>query len=271
MTALARLFRRLLGTLALLALPLLALTFAAAPAGAQQSTPTGSAAPGDASPFSGQEQDAIDRRVRAYILDNPEIIMQAVQILRDRQEQQAENARRQGVRQHAEALRDSGPLPVLGNPDGDVTIVEFFDYRCPYCRQVSNLALATAKADGNVRVIYKEYPILGPDSEFASRAAIAAAMQGEYAAFHKALMTEVQTVNQDSVMRLAEMMDLDIAQLKADMQSDTVTQTIQRTRQLGQQLRINGTPAFIVGTEVAPGAISRDELEKMIAQARQEG
>ncbi|MFP3386673.1 DsbA family protein, partial [Tritonibacter sp. SIMBA_163] len=83
--------------------------------------------------------------------------------------------------------------------------IEFFDYRCPYCRQVADLVLETAEADGNVRVVYKEYPILGPDSEFASRAAIAAAMQGKYAEFHKALMNDVQTVDQDSVMRLAEM------------------------------------------------------------------
>ena len=268
MTALVRLSRRLLcaAAVGLLALPLIPV-----PADAQQSTEAQQSAPEDASPFSPEEQDAIDRQVRDYILENPEIIMQAVQILRERQEQQAQDARRQGVKQHAEALRESGPLPVLGNPDGDVTIVEFFDYRCPYCRQVANLALETAKADGNVRVVYKEYPILGPDSEFASRAAIAASMQGRYAEFHKALMNDVQTVNQDSVMRLAEMMDLDIAQLKADMRSDRVTQTIQQTRQLGQQLQINGTPAFIVGTEVAPGAISRDQLEQMIARARQEG
>jgi protein-disulfide isomerase len=268
MTALARMSRRLVCAAAcgVLALPLVPV-----PAAAQQSTGAQQSAPEAASPFSAEEQDAIDRQVRDYILENPEIIMQAVQILRERQEQQAQDARRQGVRQHAEALRESGPLPVLGNPDGDVTIVEFFDYRCPYCRQVANLALETAKADGNVRVVYKEYPILGPDSEFASRAAIAASMQGRYAEFHKALMNDVQTVNQDSVMRLAEMMDLDVAQLKADMRSDRVTQTIQQTRQLGQQLQINGTPAFIVGTEVAPGAISRDQLEQMIARARQEG
>jgi protein-disulfide isomerase len=268
MTALARLSRRLLSVAAF---ALLASPLAALPAHAQQSTGAQQSAPDGDSPFSTQEQDAIDRQVREYILENPEIIMQAVQILRERQEQQAENARREGVRQYAEALRDSGPLPVLGNPDGDVTIVEFFDYRCPYCRQVANLAVETAKADGNVRVVYKEYPILGPESEFAARAAIAAAMQGRYAEFHKALMNDVQTVNQDSVMRLAEMMDLDVEQLKTDMRSDKVTETIQRTRQLGQQLQINGTPAFIVGTEVAPGAISRDQLEEMIAQARQEG
>jgi len=268
MTALARLSRRLVSAAMF---GLLALSLAAAPADAQQSTAGQQSTPEGGSPFSAEEQDAIDRQVREYILDNPEIIMQAVQILRERQEQQAEDARRQGVKQHAKALRDTGPLPVLGNPDGDVTIVEFFDYRCPYCRQVANLALDTAKADGNVRVVYKEYPILGPDSEFAARAAIAAAMQGRYAEFHKALMNDVQTVNQDSVMRMAEMMDLDVEQLKADMRSDKVTATIERTRQLGQQLQINGTPAFIVGTEVAPGAISREQLEQMIAQARQEG
>ena len=255
----------------ILALGLCVGPLAAAPAGAQQSPADPQSEANGASPFSATEQDAIDRRVREYILENPEIVMQAVQILRDRQEQQAQDARRQGVKQYAEALRDPGPLPVLGNPDGDVTIVEFFDYRCPYCRQVANLALETARADGKVRVVYKEYPILGPESEVAARAAIAAAMQDRYAAFHKALMNEVQTVNRDSVMRLADMMGLDVAQLKADMRSDQVSEAIQRTRQLGQQLQINGTPAFIVGTEVAPGAISKEKLQQMIARARQEG
>ena len=267
MPAIVRSFRHLVGALAL---GLLTLPLPAAPAGAQQSQ-SDRQSEADASPFSAAERNAIDRRVREYILDNPEIIMQAVQILRDRQEQQAQNARRRGVREHARALRETGPLPVLGNPDGDVTIVEFFDYRCPYCRQVANLALDVAKADGNVRVIYKEYPILGPDSEVASRAAIAAAMQGRYAGFHKALMNDVQTVDRDSVMRLAKAMDLDVERLQADMQSDEVDQTIQRTRRLGQQLQIDGTPAFVVGTEVAPGAISEQKLQQMIAQARQEG
>jgi len=268
MTHPTRPIRCLLGVLAL---GLCLGPLVAAPAGAQQSTADPQSETDGASPFSQKQQDAIDRRVREYILENPEIVMQAVQILRDRQEQQAQDARRQGVKQYAEALRDPGPLPVLGNPDGDVTIVEFFDYRCPYCRQVANLALETAKADGNVRVVYKEYPILGPDSELAARAAIAAAMQGRYAEFHKALMNEVQTVNKDSVMRLADMMGLDVAQLKADMESEKATEAIQRTRQLGQQLQINGTPAFVVGTEVAPGAISKQKLQQMIAQARQEG
>jgi protein-disulfide isomerase len=268
MTALPRLARPLRR---ILALGLLIWPLATVPAAAQQSGADQPSSTDRAAPFSPEEQDAIDRRVREYILENPEIVMQAIQILRDRQEQQAENARREGIRQHAKALRDSGPLPVFGNEDGDVTIVEFFDYRCPYCRQVAGLALETARADGNVRVVYKEFPILGPESEFASRAAIAAAMQDRYAEFHKALLTDVQTVNRDSVMRLARMMDLDIERLKADMQSDKVTRTIERNRRLGRRLQINGTPAFIVGTEMAPGAISRDKLKQMIARAREQG
>jgi protein-disulfide isomerase len=243
------------------------LTAAALPAGpapAQQSTPE---AVGD-TPFDAEERQEIRRLVREYILDNPEVIMEAVQILQERRRQEAESQRKQALQAHAEALRDPGALPVLGNPDGDVTVVEFFDYRCPYCQRLTDMLLETVEEDGNVRLVLKEYPILSEASEVAARAAIAAAQQGRYAEFHRALMTDIQTVNRNSVLRLAEMMGLDVQQLKADMDSETVTRTLQKTRQLGQALQISGTPAFVIGDTVVPGALDRARLEELIAQAR---
>lgn len=240
-----------------------------APALAQQSTPDEQSTPADAdSPFSAAEREAINRMIRDYILENPEIIPEAVNILQQRRQDQAKQQVERALSDNRDQLNATGPLPVLGNPDGDVTVVEFFDYRCPYCRQVAGVALDAVKADGNARLIYKEFPILGPDSEDAARAAVAAAMQGKYLEFHKGLMNDVQQVNRDSALRLARSLDLDVARLKADMQSDKVKRVVQDTVDLGRNLGIQGTPAFIVGDQVAPGAISQQQLTEMIRQAR---
>jgi protein-disulfide isomerase len=253
--------RRTLGALTLL-LAVLALPLAG-PAFAQQSTP------GERdSPFTAAEREAINQMIRDYILENPEVIPEAVNILQQRRQQQAQQEAERALEDNRQALTDSGLLPVAGNPDGDVTVIEFFDYRCPYCRRVAGVALDAVKADGNAKLIYKEFPILGPDSEDAAHAAVAAALQGKYLEFHKGLMTDVQKVNRDSALRLAKSLDLDVEQLKADMTSDEVQRVVQDTLELGRRLQIRGTPAFIVGDQVAPGAISKDQLTQMIQQAR---
>lgn len=236
-----------------------------APGHAQQSTPQADG------PFNAEEQREIGRLVREYLLEHPEVIMEAVEVLRAREQQAQERSRKDALVQHAEALNDPGPLQVLGNPDGDVTIVEFFDYRCPYCRSVTDPLLQTVREDGNVRLVMKEYPILGQASVFAARAAIAASMQGKYEAFHAKLMTEVQQVDQDSVLKLAETLDLDVDRLREDMQSETVDKELQRTFRLAEALQIGGTPAFVIGEEMVPGALGMDRLRQLIAKARQAG
>lgn len=238
---------------------------AGTPVQAQQSTPDSAS-----SPFSSEERRAIDQRVRDYLLENPEIIMEAVEILRQREQAKAEKSRRQALDAHREGLEDPGPLEVFGNPDGDVTIVEFFDYRCPYCRSVTDTLLDVVREDGNTRLVMKEYPILGQASVFAARAAIAASMQGKYRDFHVALMTQVKQIDQASVLKLAERMDLDAAQLQRDMQSDTVDQELQRTFALAEALQIGGTPAFVIGDTLVPGKIGKDRLKQLIAQARKD-
>jgi protein-disulfide isomerase len=236
------------------------------PEAPKQSTPSA-----DAGPFDADETRAIGRIVREYLLEHPEVIMEAVEVLRQREQAAAERTRQEALATHRAALEDPGPLQVFGNPDGDVTVIEFFDYRCGYCRQVAGMLLDTVEDDGNVRLIMKEYPILGQNSVIAARAAIASAMQGKYRPYHTALMTELKEVDREGVLKLAEQMDLDTEQLQADMRSATVERELQRTFALAEALQIGGTPAFIVGDTLVPGALDRSRLERLIAQARGDG
>jgi len=261
--------RRLAAGLA--ALAMIAATGLAAPATAAEETPQSTAKgglEGLAAPLSEAERRAIEGVVRDYILENPEIIREAVQILQQREQQASAERQRSAVKANLERLHDTGPLPVLGNPDGDVTVVEFFDYRCPYCRSVAPDLLRVIEDDGNVRLVLKEFPILGQESLFAARAAVAAAKQDAYETFHKRLMTEVNEVTRDSVLALAEDMGLDTAQLQADMNADGVDSYLRGSYGLAEALEIGGTPAFVVGDTLVPGALSAERLRTLIAEAR---
>lgn len=242
----------------------------APPAGAQQQSTPAEKPESLSGPFDAAEKEALHGIIRDYLLENPEIIMEAVEVLRQRQ-QEAANARRQdAITAHQAALKDPGPLPVLGNPDGDVTVVEFFDYRCPYCRSVAQDLLETVDADGNVRLVMKEYPILGEQSVAAARVAIAASAQGKYAELHEALMTKVKNVTGDKALRMADNMGLDMDKLRTDMNATWVDEELRRTFSLAKALEISGTPAFIVGSQMAPGAIPPERLKRMIAKAREQ-
>jgi len=241
---------------------ILAVGSAGVPAGAQSESEVASA------PLEAAERAAIEQVIRDYLKDHPEVVGEALSALRAREEEAQAARQRAAVRSHARALADPGPLPVLGNPDGDVTVVEFFDYRCPYCQRMAGPLREVVAEDGNVRLVMKEFPILGEDSVFAARAAVAAAEQGAYAAFHDALMTELDTVTPESVLALAERLDLDRAKLEADMRAEVVRETIQGSYRLAQALGIGGTPAFVVGETLVPGAVDAQRLRDLIAQAR---
>src|SRR5262249_7706007 len=159
--------------------------------------------------------------------------------------------------------------PVLGNPKGDVTLVEFFDYRCPYCKAVSAGLLDTIRSDGNVRLGLKEFPILGAESEYAAKAALAADRQGKYGEFHQAMMTFKGKVTIDDVKRIAGDVGLDTARMEKDMQAPEIAGMIHRNYDLAQAFGITGTPSFVISDQLIPGAISMDELKTRIAAARQ--
>tara|TARA_B110000261_G_scaffold26641_1_gene29395 strand:- start:532 stop:1242 length:711 start_codon:yes stop_codon:yes gene_type:complete len=198
------------------------------------------------------------------ILENPQIIMQAVAILEQRERERAAS----GANTVRLQLEQDPNSPNLGNPDGDVTVIEFFDYNCPYCRKAGQTVQELLALDANVRVIYREWPILGEDSVFASRAALAARAQGKYEEFHWALMNGEGRASEASILKLARHLDLDVEKLQADMTSPAVEAHIAQSSALARTLGFTGTPAFIVGDRTAPGMLSTDEITAMVAEAR---
>ena len=217
-------------------------------------------------PAQSMTDDQVKQLALEAILENPEIIMQAVAILQQREKEQAAS----GANTVCLEVESDPTAPNLGNPEGDVTVVEFFDYNCPYCRSAGQTVQALLAADKNVRVIYREWPILGDDSVMAARAALAAREQGKYDAFHWALMNGEGRVTEALIFKVARDLGMDVAQLEADMVSPAVEAHIALSNALAQQLGFTGTPAFIVGDKTAPGMLNLDEIAMLVAEARAE-
>ncbi len=218
--------------------------------------------------FDAREERAIREIVADHLRQNPEIILEAVRLLRERQARAEDDRRRQAIPRLRDRLERDPNSPVGGNPGGDVTIVEFFDYRCPYCKRVAPTVRELLERDGNIRLVYKEWPILGPDSEFAARAALAAREQGRYPEFHDRIMG-LKRVDEASVLAAARELGLDVARLRADMRSPETERHLAETMELAERLGITGTPAFVVGEELIPGMADRATLEQLVARARE--
>ena len=210
--------------------------------------------------------------IREYLLNNPEVIFEAVERHRENQRQLQVQRDRNLLKQHRQALLADPDSFVGGNPDGDVTLVEFFDYRCGYCKQFAPALERIKKDDPNIRVVYKEFPVLGPDSVRGAFAALAARKQGRYIEFHEALMrVKGGGLDEETLMRVARSVGLDTDRLRKDMENPKFLDIIGKTRRLAEALSINGTPAVIVGNQIARGAVPLAELTRMIARARAEG
>ena len=168
---------------------------------------------------------------------------------------------------HQELLENPDDL-VAGNPQGDVAIVEFFDYRCPYCKEVEPVLDALLREDKKLRIVYKEFPVLGDASVFATRVALASRAQGKYAEFHRAMMTAKGSIDYGSVLKIAASVGLDAARIKADMGAAEIDRIIAANEDLAETLYIQGTPGIIIGDIMVPGAADIDTLRKDIAAAR---
>ncbi len=213
-------------------------------------------------------REQIEQIVREYLVENPEVVIEALQAY-ERQTSADQDARAQeSMARLADIIYRDAETPEAGNPDGDVVIVEFFDYRCGYCRRVAPDLFAAINDDQGIRLVYKEFPILGDPSVLAARAALAARNQGLYQPFHEALMFADIDFSEASIMALAESVGLDTDQLRADMEDPAIDEHLNTNYELAQALGIRGTPAFIIGDELVPGAVSRAELEALIAEAR---
>lgn len=218
------------------------------------------------------DRKEVESVVQDYILRNPEVIMRAIQAYQVKMEvEKNKQVKKELAILNNELNRNAGS-PVIGNPDGDVTIVEFFDYRCGYCKRVLPTIQALLKEDKNIRYVLKELPILGPDSVFASQAALAIwnSTPEKYMPFHTALMASRGNLNSEKVLRIANKLAIDTEALTKNMKNKSVNKELSMNMQLSERLNISGTPAFVIGNQLTPGAISLDEIKKLVELARKQ-
>ncbi|WP_291730433.1 DsbA family protein [Leisingera sp. F5] len=211
----------------------------------------------------------IKQLVYEAILERPEIIMQAVEKLQREQEAASAGAAQTVLENNRDTLERDPNAPVLGNPEGDVTVVEFFDYNCPYCRRAMATVQGLLKDDANVRLVYREWPILGDGSVFAARAALASRKQGKYEEFHWALMGMQGRATEASVIRIARETGLDVERLRRDMDAPEVEEHIATSMALSRKLGFNGTPSFVIGDNLVPGFVEQPQLYELVNQARE--
>jgi protein-disulfide isomerase len=221
--------------------------------------------------LSAGQTKAVEDLISAYLGKHPELVAKALDQLQEEQKTAAREATQTAIRDKASAIFRDPADQVLGNPQGDVTIVEFFDYRCPYCKRATPSLMQTLKDDGHVRLVLKEFPILGPNSVLAAQAAIASIKQDKYAAFHLALLATQSALDEGTIMSIAEATGIDTQRLSADMKDPAIDALVKKNYELARELKIDGTPAFIIGDELVPGVIDRPVLEELIKRARGKG
>ena len=213
-------------------------------------------------------REAIEQVIREYLLNHPEVILESLQRAQQQQREAARAQARAAVAARRQELYQSPDSSVGGNPAGDVTIVEFFDYRCPHCRRMVPVIKALLAEDRGVRLVYKEMPILGEESVLAARAALAARGQGKYAEAHERLMAEAGPITPATLVATLAGMGLDGDRLRADMDAPEIGALLARELALAQALGIDGTPAFVVGGELVVGAVDIGTLRGLVERAR---
>jgi len=230
--------------------------------------------------FSADQKKEIQQVVHDYLMDNPDILIQMSQKL---QQQQAEKV--QDIEKHAQKvipsianeLFNDKNSPIGGNVNGTVTLVEFFDYQCPHCKEMTKIIDDLAKQNSNLRIVYKEFPIFGGTSDLAAKAALAANKQGKYDVFHDALMNTDASLDEAKIMSIAKKNGIDVNQLKKDMDSDSIQKELKQNVTLAKKLKLMGTPAFVIGqtnnaksakSVLIPGTTSQEILQNVITQVK---
>jgi protein-disulfide isomerase len=210
-----------------------------------------------ATSFTPAQKTQIESIVHDYLVAKPEVVVEALQAMQKKQYEQAEQtikSTQQTVSKYANALFKQSSDPTTGNPAGKVTITEFFDYQCGHCIEMAPV-METMKADPNIRIVFKEFPIRGPLSVYASRAALAANIQGKYYELHHAILTTKDPLTQDSIIAMAKNLGLDTDKLKKDMNGQVVSDELKNNMKLAQDLKLFGTPAFFIGKTDGKGNI----------------
>lgn len=212
-------------------------------------------------------EDDVNRMVRNYILENPEIVMEAIGILQEREQAAQQASQSELLASAGDRLVNMDKDPVGGNPDGNITLVEFFDYNCGYCKRAADTVKALTEANPNLRVVYKEWPILSETSLTAAKVGLAIneLYPEQYSTYHDALLARPSSLRQDSeVWQVVDSLGLDRAELEEETKAEWVQQNLASNRALAQQLNITGTPTFVVGTEILRGAYPEADIQAAI-------
>lgn len=203
-----------------------------------------------AADMSAVQKKQVQDVVREYLMQNPDVIIQALQSYQVKQMDQAKKTiqkTQDTSPQYTDSLFHQANDPIAGNPNGKITVVEFFDYQCPHCVDMTPVIDGLIKNNPDVKIVFKEFPIRGPISEVASRAALAAKEQGKYFELHKGLMeTKQEPLTEDAIYKIAQSVGLDVEKLKTAMKSSVVDQQLKANYKLAQQLQLMGTPAFFI-------------------------
>ncbi len=256
------------------AILLLYATFAIGQGKPDQTPPAAAQKPPVAQPaLSSAQRKEVEGIVKEYLLKNPEILMEMQATLESKMDQITSARMGALIKKHAQEVFRPASSPVVGNIKGDVTVLEFFDYNCGYCKRAFGDVARLVEGDKQVKFILKEYPILSKGSVEAAKVALAAKMQGKYWEFHRAMLENQGQADEASALRTAEKVGIDMARLKKDMASPGVQKEIDDTRALAQKLGIQGTPYFLIADRVIPGAPENlhERMSKIVAEVRKEG
>ncbi len=226
----------------------------------------------NAEEFSSSQRSEVERIVREYLIAHPEVLQEAMSELDKRQTAAQAEKHKAAIKQYSEALFSSPRQVVLGNPNGNVTFVEFFDYNCGYCKRAMDDMLTLLKDDPKLKVVLKEFPVLGPGSVEAAQVAVAVHMQDKtgkkYLEFHQKLLGGRGEANKARALAVAKDIGLDMARLEKDIASPEVKASLQESFKLAEALGLNGTPSYVIGDNVVVGAVGLDALKEKVNTSR---
>jgi protein-disulfide isomerase len=232
----------------------------------------GMAAPAAAQGFSDAQRSEVERIIRDYLMRHPEVLQEAIAELEKRQLAADTERHKVAVKENRQLLFSSPRQVTVGNLQGDVTLVEFFDYNCGYCKRALQDLLNLMKADPKLKVVLKEFPVLGPASIEAAQVGAAVRMQDrggkKYLEFHQKLLSGRGQVDRARAVAVAKEVGLDVVRLEKDMTSDEVRATLEESMQLADKLGLNGTPSYVIGPDVVVGAVGYDALKEKVEAAR---
>lgn len=218
--------------------------------------------------MSAEQKADIENIVREYILENGQVLIEGVNNFQKKQEQEANKSAEGEAKKLLDSIKKDKNLAMAGNPDGDVIVVEFFDFHCGYCKKAFSEVQSLLKDDKNVKVIFYDMPILGPSSVEMSRWALASKKQGKYFEYHKALMTHTGDVSENTLRQLADEVGLDVEKLAKDKAAPEIEAEIQTHLQMAQKLGIQGTPGFLINEKIFRGYIPYEAITQTIKDAR---